>query len=96
MLVIDEYQSKIQKYRHINASEEKAYYCLALAEECGEVISLVKKLFFRNEPNQFFRENMQEELGDVLCILSLFASYYDLDMQRIMETNLYKVQEKFK
>jgi NTP pyrophosphatase (non-canonical NTP hydrolase) len=71
------------------------YPVLGLVGESGEVAKKVKKLIrdSNSEITPEARENIKKELGDVLWYLSAVAYEFDLDLDEIAESNLFKLKD---
>ena len=74
-----------------------------LAEEVGEVSRAVRSLEIgRDRPDErvedelFYKENLMEELGDVLDNILVLADKYDITLDEIMEHHKNKLEERFK
>lgn len=71
----------------------KANYALGLNGEAGEVGDIVKKhLFHGHELN---REDLVNELGDVLHYISGLAKMFDIPLQEIAEKNIEKLRKRY-
>lgn len=65
---------------------------LGIAGEAGSLVSEAKKCLRDNGPNSpMLREGIQEEIGDLLWYIALVARRLDIDLDDVMEKNLYKV-----
>ncbi|HYN50737.1 MAG TPA: nucleoside triphosphate pyrophosphohydrolase family protein [Thermoleophilaceae bacterium] len=68
---------------------------LGLAGEAGSLLVAQKK-FLRDGPaHRLFREEVAEELGDLLWYISNLATKFDLDLETIAAANLRKTQERW-
>jgi NTP pyrophosphatase (non-canonical NTP hydrolase) len=72
-------------------------YCvLGLANEVGELLGKIKKLF-RDKNGDFSeedRESVKQELGDVLWYWTQIATSFGLTIDEIAEANLTKVLDR--
>lgn len=66
---------------------------LGLVTEAGEVGDEYKKALFADR--RINRENLKEELGDVLYHLTLIAHVHDISIGEIQTANLKKLSTKF-
>lgn len=96
---LDEYQTKakstIQQYR----SEDQKHFTigyLGLAGEAGSVLTTLKKALRDSESSDRLKDNLKEELGDVLWYVASIASHYGLSLNEIAEFNLDKTSDRFK
>jgi NTP pyrophosphatase (non-canonical NTP hydrolase) len=83
----DENFSKLDKTNQLYA------LFLGLVTEVGEVGDEYKKSLFYNR--HINRENLKEELGDVLYHLTLIAHVHDISIGEIQDANLKKLSTKF-
>lgn len=77
-----EYVVKMKQERGFN-TVDKFYECCLLAEECGELISAVRK----NNKNGSIGTgsktgNVAEELADVLIYICSIANMHDIDLEQ--------------
>jgi NTP pyrophosphatase (non-canonical NTP hydrolase) len=75
-----------------------AYITLGLTGEAGEVAEKVKKMF-RNDKGELTdkkREELKQELGDVLWYISQLARELDIPMNDIAEANIAKLTDRQK
>ncbi|MFO8037291.1 MAG: nucleoside triphosphate pyrophosphohydrolase family protein [Anaerolineales bacterium] len=66
---------------------------LGLAGEAGEFANLIKKMTAHGHPLD--REALADELGDVLWYLAEAATACDLDLEKIGEDNIDKLQQRY-
>lgn len=66
--------------------------CNILAEESAEVIQAVSKIFrfgwdscHPNTPNFTNKDHLEEELGDILCIISLLGQKKIINMDSVQQ-----------
>ena len=71
---------------------EKAYLCLGLASEAGEVASLMKKEM--RDGVDFGREKWLSEFGDVLFYITRLADVYGFTMEDLMLENVAKLNDR--
>lgn len=70
-----------------------------LLSEAGEVADLIKRQLYATRkgklPDGVFRDQMAEELGDVLWCVSYLASSAELDLAEIAEHNVSKLRKRW-
>ena len=67
---------------------------LGIAGEAGALVSEAKKCFRDNGPTSpVLRECIQEEMGDLLWYISLVARRLEIDLDDVIEKNLYKASQ---
>ena len=69
------------------------YPCLGLANEVGEVLGKIKKVF-RDKNGEFDKQTKEElkaELGDVLWYFTQICTDLGLTLEEVAETNLDKL-----
>ena len=90
----DEYRAAAARTRntsqHFPTSLNAA---LGIAGETGEVIELIKKAFFHGK--ELNREQLRDELGDVLFYLDWLASLHGISMQDIAAANIEKLRKRY-
>ena len=94
MTLID-YQSEAYKaiQPHANDREEVLHWIIGLAEEVGEVASLVKHRYFHNE--ELPEEKFVEELGDVLWYLAAMCTALGISFEDVAVANIAKLGKRF-
>lgn len=76
--------------------ERCLYPALGLANEAGEVLGKIKKLY-RDREGQVtpeFRGVVKKELGDVLWYVAVLADAFDLRISDVAEANLEKLADR--
>lgn len=69
---------------------ELPYYFLQLMRESGEVSDVfIKQEYYKYEENQ---ESMKLELGDVLWFVATIAHKFNLSLDEIANSNIYKLK----
>lgn len=97
-MTFGEYQHQaggtVQKY---NSNDQENFFLgyLGLAGEAGSVLTTLKKLIRDGEGFGSFKQNLSEELGDVLWYISAIASHYGISLEDIASNNLEKTQDRF-
>jgi NTP pyrophosphatase (non-canonical NTP hydrolase) len=93
-----EYQRKALETDQVPGAGEKSLIVplLGLAGETGSLITEYKKLLRDGPAYRVFDERIAEELGDILWYLANVASKAGMDLQEIAESNLRKVQNRWR
>lgn len=93
---LGEYQRSAAATDQVPAGEHSVIVpLLGLAGEAGSLLVAQKK-FLRDGPaHRLFREEVAEELGDLLWYISNVASKFDLDLDAIAASNLQKTIERW-
>lgn len=76
--------------------ERCVYPALGLADEAGEVLGKIKKLY-RDQDGEVtpeFRAQLKKELGDVFWYVAVLADAFDLRASAIAEANLQKLADR--
>ena len=98
---MNKYQSsQFQIFDNLHAEKtlliKRLHWAIALAEETGEVEKEIKKnLIFNSQSDEETVDKLSEELGDVLLCISMIASYYQVNLDVILEASLDKMQKRF-
>lgn len=89
---LNEYQAAAQTTDQAPGSEGKAIIVplLGLAGEAGALLTEYKKLLRDGSAYISFRDQIGEELGDVLWYVANLATKFDLDLADIATANLAK------
>lgn len=76
--------------------ERCLYPALGLANEAGEVLGKLKKLYRDRggEVTPEFRDRIRSELGDVLWYVAVLADVFDLELSEIAGENLRKLSDR--
>lgn len=92
---MDDYQQRAGAtavYKDIG--KNPAYPALGLAEEAGEVVGKIKRMYRDDCPFMETREKVKAELGDVLWYVAAIANEFQLSLNDIAEANLEKVLDR--
>jgi len=89
---IDEFQRLAHTTDEAKRSTVSLY---GLAGEVGGLFSLFKKRTRDKLPNEKFREQLREELGDLLWYIASIASLHSLNLSEIAAANLEKAKALF-
>lgn len=86
--------AKTAKYPAIGAAY--VYPALGLANESGEVLGKIKKIFrdFGGELTDEYKEAIKKELGDVLWYIAMLSRDLGLDLEEIADENLKKLDSR--
>lgn len=92
---MNQYQTQAKRTAPVSPSRRNdlANYALGLAGEAGEVGDIIKKHLFHGHPLD--RENLKDELGDVLWYLSNLANSVDISLQDIADHNIEKLYARY-
>lgn len=89
---IDEYQEKAS---HTDTNKRPLIAILGLAGEIGSLYTVYKKRLRDKPPEEQFRSELAEELGDVLWYLSALATLHKISLNDVAIENLEKTQAFF-
>lgn len=64
-----------------------------LAEEAGEILSLVRKHAFQSKPLD--TERVSEELGDALWCLAMTAKHTGTSLESVAQANIAKLRARY-
>lgn len=93
---MNEYQTRCH-YTAVYPQEiALAYVALGLAGEAGEIANKVKKLYRDGDgcANELRRDQLADELGDVLWYVAEFAAQLGMPLAEIADRNLRKLQDR--
>ena len=96
-MTFDEYQKKSRETAiYPNQGNNFIYPTLGLVGESGEIAEKVKKIIRDNNGllDDFKREEIKKELGDVLWYVSQLATEIKINLSDIAETNISKLQSR--
>jgi len=68
------------------------YYYMGLAEECGEIMGLRKRML-RGEGSINY-DKLQDEFGDILWYLTMLAQKHNMSLEKIAARNISKLQDR--
>ena len=89
---LSEYQKQAMTYRL--PSSNYHYAMLNLAAEVGEVLSLEAKAIRDGCDYAEYLNNLEKELGDILWHIAAIAEDNDLDLSKIAELNIIKLESR--
>jgi NTP pyrophosphatase (non-canonical NTP hydrolase) len=98
MQMNDYQQMAIRTARPKGAKDELFHLLLGLCGEAGEIAEKMKKIV-RDKESDFSTVDLgdlKKELGDVLWQLSAIASYFDIELEDIAQTNIDKLASRLK
>lgn len=92
----DEYQKAAVSTAIYPKAQAVVYPILGLTNESGEVAGKLKKIFRdgNGEFTQEARQNLADELGDVLWYIAATARDLEITMNEIAERNIAKLQDR--
>lgn len=96
-LAFREYQKKAIQTNRVQGSELQSLMVplLGLAGEAGSLLSEYKKWIREGDRYRPFKDQVAEEIGDILWYLANIAENEGLDLQEIAEENLVKIADRF-
>ena len=94
-ITFDVYQRQAIKTWNEEPSHEQRVLnaTLGLCGEAGEVAELIKKLYYHGKPLSL--ADLQDELGDVLYMLTILAVENGFDLSEIAERNNKKLKQRY-
>lgn len=93
-LTLSEYQRAAAGTDILDASDP-VMPLLGLAGEIGQLVAEYKKRRRDGEGYRAFKEEVREELGDLLWYAAALARHTDLDLEEVARENLTKINELF-
>lgn len=92
-----EYQQQAMQSDRTGSDEVKSIMIplLGLASEAGSLLSEYKKWLREGEAYSPFKDQVSEEIGDILWYLAALASKLNLDLDDIANENLGKLSERW-
>ena len=89
LITAHEYQENCRTTAIYPKKDAIAYLSLGLVSEAGEVAGKVKK-----QIRDGTESNIASEIGDVLWYCAMLASELNVNLGKIMEDNLYKLNDR--
>jgi len=89
LITAHEYQEKCKTTAIYPKKDAIAYLSLGLVSEAGEVEGKVKK-----QIRDGTESNIASEIGDVLWYCAMLANELNVNLGKIMEDNLYKLNDR--
>ena len=90
LLVASDYQLKAKETAIFPKDKALEYLCLGLVGEAGEIANKAKKVIRDNKKDH----DLGGEIGDVLWYCAMLADYLDVNLGKIMEDNINKLQSR--
>lgn len=90
-LTLREYQDCVER---TDESKKTIVSLLGLVGEIGDLHSIFKKLIAQ-KGHPTFRQELSEEIGDILWYVASIASRYQLSLEEIARTNITKAEQFF-
>ena len=90
---IKDYSEEVEKLVITVANTRLVENTLGLVGEAGEVAEKIKK-FIRDE--DFSKEDIVKELGDVLFYVTALTNHIGSDLETVMRINITKLQDRKK
>ena len=84
-----EYQNTAYKFCPPQLKKSFDFPALGMMEELGEVMQIIRKSRRDNTP--MWRDEIQEELGDLLWNIAVFAKMFDINLNDLMKSNITKL-----
>lgn len=88
------YQAESKKTAIFPKDKALEYLSLGLVGEAGEVANKVKKVIRDGVRLNNPKQNIRDEIGDVLWYCAMLCDWLDDDMGKIMEDNIDKLQSR--
>ena len=99
---LDEYQRQAQETDQIpqgstsvHGSKEQLIPFLGMAGEVGSLLSEYKKLLRDGPAHVHFKDQVREELGDILWYVANVAAKFGLSLEQIAQENLQKTRDRW-
>lgn len=92
---LNEYQYHAERSANMTVEPklQLANYGLGITGEAGEVADIIKKGVFHGHSLDV--DEIEKELGDVLWYIANIASICNLDLSRVAEKNIDKLQKRY-
>ena len=90
-MTIEEYQEYAKKNWMPGCDD--TVFALGLGGETGEVLEVIKKARRKQVPINL--GHLAEELGDVLWYVANLCNTYDLSMEKVIENNVNKLDQRY-
>jgi NTP pyrophosphatase (non-canonical NTP hydrolase) len=94
-MTLDEYQSAATRTTNVRLTDKERLLDAAagLAEECGEILSLVRKHAFQGHDLSI--DKLRVELGDALWCLAVTAEGAGLTLEQVAAGNVAKLRARY-
>ena len=90
MITANQYQIEAKNTAIFPANKALEYLSLVLVGEAGEVANKVKKII----RDKKLDVDVASEIGDVLWYCAMLADYFDVNLGKIMDDNINKLQSR--
>ena len=92
---IREYQFKAERTinTNLNSREHISNLVIGANGEIGEVTDIIKKVLYHG--HKMDTEELSKEIGDVMWYLTNIATFYGLSMNKILDENIKKLEERY-
>lgn len=91
---LGEYQREAQRTDQL-PPDERVVPLLGMGGEVGSLMAEYKKHLRDGDAHLLFKEQIEEELGDILWYLANAATKFDLDLDEIASKNLTKTKDRW-
>ena len=95
-LSFNEYQQRADKTAIYPPEKGFEYLATGLAAEAGEVAGLISKGIRGDNIGMVAEDDLVKEIGDVLWFVAQLASHMDIDLEKVAEINLTKLEDRQK
>ena len=94
-MTLDDYETAAARTTNLKLTDTERLMDAAsgLAEESGEILSIVRKHAYQNRSVD--KHKLEIELGDALWCLAITARTAGLSLEQIASSNLAKLRERF-
>lgn len=93
-ITASEYQRKAKETAIFPPSTALEYLTLGLVGEAGEIANKTKKVIRDRLPTESWKHDLPSEIGDVLWYCAMLADYFDVNLGKIMDDNINKLQSR--
>jgi NTP pyrophosphatase (non-canonical NTP hydrolase) len=92
---LNEYQRETRRTANdgLDTYDKVANFTIGLVAEGGEVADIVKKVLFHG--HELDREDLANELGDVLWYLTQVADTFNISLEEIANMNVHKLFKRY-
>lgn len=90
-MMLNEYQQRIEQFILTEGETRMLENTLGLVGEAGEVAEKIKKSL---RDGVLDKEGVVKEIGDVLFYVAALATYFDVDLSEVADTNVSKLLDR--